>query len=76
MPSIYPQLKKSDRKFIAREKGRIRAHFSDTKKQAEMITELYKRFVGKSLMVPQEAKSEIKPAAKPKKVAAKKTPKK
>ncbi len=37
-------IKKSDKKFIRREKARIRAQFLDAKKQEEMINELYKKF--------------------------------
>jgi len=67
MPSIYPTLKKSDRKFIAREKGRIRAQFSDVKKQEELISVLYVRFLGKASAtdkaVTVEAKTEVKKEA-------------
>ena len=48
MPSIYTQLKSSDRKFIRTEKARIRRQFLDFKKQEEMINELYKRLLGKA----------------------------
>ena len=54
MPSIYTNLKKSDRKYIAREKARIRKQFLDLAKQEEMITDLYKRMVGKAAVVPTE----------------------
>ena len=37
MPSIYTNLKKSDRKFIRLEKARIRVQFFDTKKQEVKI---------------------------------------
>ncbi len=37
-------IRKSDKKFIRKEKARIRRQFSDSKKQEEMINELYKRF--------------------------------
>ena len=37
-------IRKSDKKFIRREKARIRRDFLDFKKQEEMINELYKRF--------------------------------
>ncbi len=37
-------IKKSDKKFIRREKARIRGLFLDVKKQEEMINELYKKF--------------------------------
>lgn len=37
-------IRKSDKKFIRREKARIRRQFLDIKKQKEMIDELYKRF--------------------------------
>jgi len=38
-------IRKSDKKFIRTEKARIRRQFSDSKKQEEMIAELYKRFI-------------------------------
>ena len=53
-------IKKSDKKFIRREKARIRAQFLDFKKQEEMITELYKRFLGKSEIKEDKAKAEVK----------------
>ncbi len=78
MPSIYPNLKSSDRKYIRTEKSRIRRQFLDVAKQNELISELYKKMVGAKAVVPvvKEAKVEVKkPAAKkavkPKKVAAK-----
>lgn len=37
-------IKKSDKKFIRREKARIRAAVLDFKKQEEMIDALYKKF--------------------------------
>jgi len=40
-------LKKSDKKFIRLEKSRIRKQFYDSKKQEELINELYKRFLKK-----------------------------
>jgi len=36
---------KSTKKFIRREKSRIRKQFLDVKKQEEMITELYKKLL-------------------------------
>ena len=39
-------INKSDKKFIRREKARIRSQFLDTKKQNEMIDALYVRFLG------------------------------
>ena len=38
-------IRKSDKKFIRREKSRIRAAVLDTKKQEEMIKELYNKFI-------------------------------
>lgn len=74
MPSIYPQLKYSDRKFIRTEKARIRRQFLDTKKQEELITELYQRILGKKVVLPKEGKMlDIKEATP---VSAKKTVKK
>ena len=57
MPSIYPQLKKSDRKFIRTQKARIRRQFLDFKKQEEMITELYKRLLGNSIVKQQNSQT-------------------
>lgn len=39
-------IKKSDKKFIRREKARIRAAVLDTKKQEEAIKDLYNKFIG------------------------------
>ena len=64
-------LTKSTRKFIRLEKARIRRQFFDVKKQEELISELYKRFLAPTTAAP------VKEAAKPvavkpaKKVAAK-----
>ena len=69
MPSIYTQLKSSDRKFIRREKARIRKQFLDFKKQEELITELYKKILNQKEVnhtSAQEKKEE------PKKVIVKK----
>lgn len=56
MPSIYPTLKHSDRKFIRTEKARIRRDFSDAIKQKEMISELYQRLLPQAkLEVAKEA---------------------
>ncbi len=69
-------IRKSDKKFIRKEKARIRRQFLDLVKQEEMIDELYKRFVKapKVVEVKKESKKVVeKPAKKatPKKVAAK-----
>ena len=48
MPSIYKKLKSSDRKFIRKEKSRIRREFLGFKKQEELISELYKKMLGES----------------------------
>ncbi|OGZ65126.1 MAG: hypothetical protein A3C50_04060 [Candidatus Staskawiczbacteria bacterium RIFCSPHIGHO2_02_FULL_43_16] len=84
MPSIYPNLKFSDRKFIRTEKARIRRQFLDMAKQREMISELYKKLVPSENAAPQKSaevhaekrgndegvnKSKVE---KPKKVAPKK----
>lgn len=62
MPSIYTQLKDSDRKFIRTEKARIRRQFLDLKRQEEMIAELYKRVLGKpSVKAETETTKEVKP---------------
>ena len=61
MPSIYPQLKKSDRTFIRREKARIRAQFLDVKKQEELISALYQKALALPVKGPKpEAKEETK----------------
>ena len=77
MPSIYTNLKKSDRKYIAKQKALIRREFLDLTKQEEMITELYKRMVGKNAVIPAEkveVKKEVK-AVKAVKSKAKAEPK-
>jgi len=38
-------IRKSDKKFIRTEKARIRRQFSDLKKQKELISQLYVRFL-------------------------------
>lgn len=73
-------IRKSDKKFIRTEKSRIRRQFSDSKKQEELINELYKKFVKQQKVaeVVKEPKAEVKPEAKKvvekpaKKVASKK----
>lgn len=40
-------IKKSDKKYIRTQKAKIRAQFSDVKKQKEMIDALYERFIKK-----------------------------
>lgn len=47
-------IRKSDKKFIRREKARIRAQFFDFKKQEEKINELYSRFLPK-IVAPKPA---------------------
>ena len=66
-------IKKSDKKFIRREKARIRGQFSDAKKQQELINELYNRFLQKP-----EVKeiSEVKEVKEAKKESVKKVEKK
>src|SRR3989344_7513308 len=61
MPSIYTNLKKSDKKHIRTEKARIRRQFLDVAKQEEMITELYKKMVPAQIL--GEARPEGRPAA-------------
>ncbi len=58
-------IKKSDKKYIRTQKAKIRAQFSDAKKQTEMINELYARFIKKEVV------GEIKKEA-PKKATVKK----
>jgi len=66
-------IKKSDKKFIRREKARIRGQFLDVKKQEELIGELYK----KMLELPTyEAKQEKPEKQQEKKEAKKQEPKK
>ncbi|MDO8530016.1 MAG: hypothetical protein Q7S10_01205 [bacterium] len=58
-------LKKSDKKFVRLEKGRIRNQFLDVKKQEEMIDALYKRFEKKpAVTVVKDIKvaEDVKPA--------------
>ncbi len=75
MPSIYPNLKASDRKYIRIQKARIRREFLDFKKQEEMISELYERFVPKVLKTAAQAtpvkEEKIKPEKESKKVESK-----
>ena len=68
MPSIYKKLKKSDRKFIRREKSRIRREFLSFKKQEEMISELYKKMLGKPEVVQVKEAKEVKEDKKDKSV--------
>ena len=49
-------IRKSDKKFIRREKARIRAQFFDFKKQEEKITELYSLFLKKPIVKSVEVK--------------------
>jgi hypothetical protein len=67
-------IRKSDKKFIRHEKARIRAAFSDAKKQAEMINELYKRFI-KSAGVAKEESLKVIPETKVIKEVKKEKPK-
>ena len=57
-------IRKSDKKFIRREKARIRVQFLDVKKQEEMVTELYKKFLqqpeAESVKEAGEAHKEVK----------------
>ncbi len=71
MPSIYPNLKFSDRKHIRTEKARIRRQFSDLVKQKELISELYKKM---NAVAPEKPKAPEVKKAKPavKKVEVKK----
>ncbi len=76
MPSIYTNLRKSDRKYIASQKALIRRQFLDAAKQQEMISELYKKMVGKAAVVPGEAapkaeKTAVKETSTAKKAVAK-----
>ena len=66
-------IRKSDKKFIRTQKARIRRQFSDTKKQEELITELYKKFLPgpkaegvkeAALPKPETKKLEVKKEAK------------
>ena len=72
MPSIYKKLKNSDRKFIRTEKARIRREFLDSKKQDEMISELYKKMLGEVKPEVKEEKKVKIEVNKPKKVKTKK----
>ena len=56
-------IRKSDKKFIRKEKARIRREFSDLKKQQEMIDALYKRFIKSNVVaVVSEPKQKVKEA--------------
>ncbi len=67
----------SDRKFIRLEKSRIRAKFTDAKKQEEMITELYQKFSGepKAAQAPKAEKPVEKKEVKAEKTSKAKKPK-
>ena len=69
MPSIYTNLKKSDKKHIRTEKARIRRQFLDVAKQEEMITELYRK------MVPALAENPKSQTTNPKQIQKTETPK-
>jgi hypothetical protein len=63
----------SIRRFIRREKSRIRQEFFDTAKQKELINELYKKFIktkpaGSTGQPEAKIKPKSKPAEKTKKV--------
>jgi len=60
-------IRKSDKKFIRSEKARIRAKFSDAKKQEELINNLYARFLSKP-----EVKAAQLEKEEPKKIEVKK----
>ncbi len=60
MPSIYTNLKKSDKKHIRTEKARIRRQFLDFAKQEELITELYKKMVPAAILEAVKAPKEVK----------------
>ena len=72
-------IKKSDKKFIRREKARIRSQFLDFKKQEEMIAELYKRFlkqpvqIESSIKIDKETKKEKEEVKSEKVVKSKKS---
>jgi len=70
-------LTKSQRKFVAREKARIRAQFLDLEKQKEEIAKIKERFLKQSANKKAEEPSvkAVSPAkAKPKKAKAVKKP--
>lgn len=64
-------IKKSDKKYIRTQKAKIRAQFSDAKKQKEMIDELYAKFIKKEIA--GETKKEAPKKTVAKKVVSKKT---
>ena len=66
MPSIYKQLKNSDRKFIRTEKARIRRQFLDFKKQEEMISELYSRLIKNNYVKASDTNQEVGTSLNPK----------
>ncbi len=74
MPSIYPNLKASGRKYIRTQKALIRRQFLDVAKQEEMISELYKRMLPSDKVKPEVKKetSATNPVEEVKKTVAKK----
>jgi len=64
-------IKHSDKKYIRTQKAKIRAEFSDAKKQKEMIDALYARFIKKTV-VGEVKKDLTAQAGAPKKAEAKK----
>ncbi len=74
-------IRKSDKKFIRTEKARIRRQFLDSKKQQEMIDNLYKKFLPgvkdeATSDKKQEASSDVKEVAREVKAEVKKEAKK
>lgn len=57
-------LTKSERRFIRSEKARIRSQFLDVKKQEELITELYKKFLKQPKVAGIKEEAPEKPVAK------------
>ena len=57
-------IKKSDKKYIRTQKAKIRAQFSDAKKQKEMIDELYSRFIKKEVAGEMKKEAPQKPVVK------------
>jgi len=52
---MFKKMPYSTRKFIRSEKARIRRQFFDSKKQQELIAELYNKILGKTPEVVKEA---------------------
>ncbi len=66
---MFKKMPYSTRKFIRSEKARIRRQFFGTKKQQELIKELYDKILGKAL---EPTKAEVREASNTTKAAKEK----